>query len=148
MQLVMRAILELLRKFILSQFNEPKFRFRSLISASVGTMLNCQPRLHLSQSCFSSMSTTCDYTAAVDVCLKGSKDRCVHPSPSEESRTVTKYPEGKWAFKIRSGACSLVWLARGADYSHSQLCVGRSLRACFQGTGHPLDSEKRIWASL
>ncbi|KII63008.1 hypothetical protein RF11_02100 [Thelohanellus kitauei] len=98
----MEAILELLRKF------------RSLISASVGTVLKCQPWLPLSQSWFSSRSKTHGYTTAVDLCLKGSKDQCGHPRASEESRRVSKYPEGKRAFKISSGVCGLVWLARAS----------------------------------
>ncbi|KII65321.1 hypothetical protein RF11_02741 [Thelohanellus kitauei] len=81
-------------------------------------------------------STTRGYAAVVDLCLKGSKDQRGHPSASEESRRASKYPEGKRAFQIRSGARGLVWLAR-ADYSHAQLGVGRSRRACFTRTGHP-----------
>ncbi|KII68818.1 hypothetical protein RF11_08091 [Thelohanellus kitauei] len=46
--------------------------------------------------------------------LQGSKDQCGHPSTSEESRRVSMYPEGKRAFKILSGACDLVWLARAS----------------------------------
>ncbi|KII71864.1 hypothetical protein RF11_01409 [Thelohanellus kitauei] len=52
-------------------------------------------------------STTDACTAAVDLCLKGSKDQCWHPSASEESRRVSQYPEGKRAIKINSGACGL-----------------------------------------
>ncbi|KII71636.1 hypothetical protein RF11_13492 [Thelohanellus kitauei] len=46
--------------------------------------------------------------------LQGSKDQCGHPSASEESRRVSKYPGSKRAFKIRSGACGLVWLPRAS----------------------------------
>ncbi|KII71891.1 hypothetical protein RF11_11889 [Thelohanellus kitauei] len=52
------------------------------------------------------------YAAVVDLCLRGSKDQSSHPSASEVSRRVSMYPEGKWAFKIRSGAFGLFCLAR------------------------------------
>ncbi|KII63980.1 hypothetical protein RF11_01466 [Thelohanellus kitauei] len=88
--------------------------FQSLISESIGKVVNCQQRLLLSQNCFSSRSTTRGYTAAVYLCLMGSRDQCGHPSAAEEYRSVSKYPEGKLAFKIRSGACGFVFLARAS----------------------------------
>ncbi|KII74228.1 hypothetical protein RF11_05552 [Thelohanellus kitauei] len=68
------------------------------------------PRLPLSYSCFCCMSTTRGYTAAVDLCLKGSKDQCEHPRASKESKRVSKYPEGLRALQIRSGTCGLFCL--------------------------------------
>ncbi|KII60646.1 hypothetical protein RF11_03458 [Thelohanellus kitauei] len=93
--------------------------------------------LPLSLSWFGSRATARGYTAPVDLCLMCSKDQFGHSSASEKSRRVSKYPEGKRAIKIRSGACGLVCLARASELSHSHLCVGRSRRACFQGLAIP-----------
>ncbi|KII61268.1 hypothetical protein RF11_03064 [Thelohanellus kitauei] len=46
------------------------------------------------------------YTAADDICLKGSKNQCVHPNASDESKRVSKYPESKaLTFNARSSDC-------------------------------------------
>ncbi|KII62817.1 hypothetical protein RF11_08994 [Thelohanellus kitauei] len=48
-----------------------------------------------------------------------------------KNQCVSKYPQGKRAFKILSDACVKVWLARARKLLHSQLWVVRSRRACF-----------------
>ncbi|KII65951.1 hypothetical protein RF11_14892 [Thelohanellus kitauei] len=131
MRLAMWMIQELLRKFNTLSLMSPNPYFDS---AEVPTKAALETEL-----VHPSRSTTRGYTAA--------KDQCGHPSASEESRRVSKYTEGKRAIRICSAACGLVWLAR-ADFSHSQLCVRRSRRACFHGTDNPLDSERRAMASL
>ncbi|KII63710.1 hypothetical protein RF11_06248 [Thelohanellus kitauei] len=105
-------------------FNEQESRFRSLISASVATVLKCQlrpARPELLQLQVDNWWLYCSY---------------------EELRRVSKYAEGMCAIKICSGACGLIIFAR-EDYSHSHFCVRRLRKACFQRTSHPLDSEKR-----
>ncbi|KII63738.1 hypothetical protein RF11_08124 [Thelohanellus kitauei] len=65
-------------------------------------------------------------------------------APTEESGMMSKYPEGKLAFKIRSGAFGLVWLARASEL-FTLAALSRAIpKSLHQGTGHPLDSEKRV----
>ncbi|KII63730.1 hypothetical protein RF11_08722 [Thelohanellus kitauei] len=68
------------------KFIESESLFRFLISASVGTVMPCQPVATLCQSWFSSESKTRVYTAAVDLCLKGSKYQYGHLKATEESK--------------------------------------------------------------
>ncbi|KII61218.1 hypothetical protein RF11_11303 [Thelohanellus kitauei] len=67
-------------------------RFESPAPASYcfrsSSRLKCAQRVTLSPSWISSRSTTCGYTAAVDLCLNDSKDPCRHLSASIESRRV------------------------------------------------------------
>ncbi|KII66494.1 hypothetical protein RF11_15953 [Thelohanellus kitauei] len=65
------------------QYNEPESRFRSLISASVGTVLNFQPRLAASQSCFSSRSITSGYTSQLTCVIRVVKTNASTQSPSK-----------------------------------------------------------------
>ncbi|KII74698.1 hypothetical protein RF11_11396 [Thelohanellus kitauei] len=78
----------------LYEFNEPESRFHGLIPASV------------------------------DQCLKGSIDRYWHESAYYESGGgVSKYPEDKQAFKIRSVACGLIWLSIAIGvFTYSAFC--------------------------
>ncbi|KII68587.1 hypothetical protein RF11_00492 [Thelohanellus kitauei] len=76
--------------------------------------MNWQQGQLLSKSLFSSRSTTRGYIAAFDLCLQDIKDQCRHPRASEKSIRVSKYPAGKHAFKIRSGACGSAWFAKAS----------------------------------
>ncbi|KII64724.1 hypothetical protein RF11_05514 [Thelohanellus kitauei] len=96
---------------LLFQFNQTEYPFWPALLAA------CKSGSPLSQSWLSSRLATRDYTAAVDLFLKGSKDLCGDPSASEEPRKVSKCPEDNQAIKIRrtrasgqtSFTCSPAW---------------------------------------
>ncbi|KII66930.1 hypothetical protein RF11_03597 [Thelohanellus kitauei] len=107
---------------------DPKKRFRSLISASVGIGLKCQIGRTLSRD---GSAAHQQHTNAGTQAL---------PKIKEE---VSKYSEDKRAINILSGACNLLFLARRADY-HIRISACGAPEEPTLGNWHLLDREKWV----